>query len=141
MQSAANVLRVFVVAGSTQMATCGCLNVGVVGSDLGSSLVCIALSFGVQVVALILISRGAEAIRKGRKRGLGVAACALTLVLALLNLTLSCVAVQVELRREPFVVVASLGMALVVGVIGLIGAIRGLAILNKPEVLHYYERP
>jgi hypothetical protein len=139
MRNAASWLRWFVVTASVQICTCGCVNVLSIVDFVEASHLCLALPFLVQAIALIVVYRGAEAIGGRRKRGLGQASCILTLLLCGVQVLLPLMALANRPRPEAPFSCVSLGMAGVVVLIGMIGAMRGLLILNKPEVIRYFQ--
>jgi hypothetical protein len=140
MRSAAWWLRMFVLADGVQMSSCGCVNLVALAQEIdGSSPFCFIVPVLLQLVALVLIFNSARAIGRFRNRGLGLMGCILTLVLSVVQL-LPCLVLLPRQHGEPTVFVCSLGMPLAVAVVGLIAGIRGMAILNKPEVVGYFRR-
>jgi hypothetical protein len=139
MRTAASWLRTFVVVASLQTLTCGCINNIVLVRVMDGSAGCVLMLVFVEFVALILVFSSAGAIGGRRNRALGVMGCLLTLLLSVLQL-LPCLALVPARRGDPVPSVLSVSLSLVVAGIGLVGAIRGLSILNKPEVVSYYQR-
>jgi hypothetical protein len=132
-------LRLFVLAASAQLVTCGCASNIALAHEFDGSLACIALPIFIQLVSLFLVFTCAEATGRRRKRTLAVLGCWLTLAHSIVQL-LPCLAFLPSRNDEPALLVCSLGMALVVVLLGFIAAIRGLTVLNKPEVVQYFQQ-
>ncbi len=132
-------LRLFGVVASIELFTCGCFNSVALMQEMRGGVVCIAVPLGVQVLGLFFIFHGAEAIRAARKRGSGLASCVLTLIFSVVQIV-PCLFLLPGRRGEPEGLLCSLILPIVTGILGLIGAIRGLTILNKPEVVSYFQR-
>ncbi len=145
LRSAARWLRWFVGVSCVQLFTCGCGNgFMLVGQftprhDFGEGVVCFLIPFVLEIFSLVMIFKSAESTARSRKRGLAVAGCVLTLVLAGLHLLLPLLALLVGRRQDETFFLVSMGMAFVVAVVGLIGAVRGLMILNEAEVVRYFQ--
>jgi hypothetical protein len=139
MRTAASWLRTFVVAASMQILLCGCVNNVELVRAMDGSAPCVLMIVVVEFIALVLVFSSAGAIGGGRNRGLGVMGCVLTLLLSLFQL-LPCLVLIPARRGDPVPPFMSVVVALAVSGIGLVGAIRGLSILNKPEVVSYYQR-
>jgi hypothetical protein len=140
MRSAASWLRGFVIFATLHLISCGCVNVLALTGGVSGSIGCFIVTFAMQLVALILVFSSAESIARRRNRGLGLAGCFLTLVLSLVHVLLPLLALAAGPQGEPMFFLVSMGMAVAVAVIGTIAALRGLMILNKPEVIGYFQR-
>jgi hypothetical protein len=132
-------LRVFVVAASVQLVTCGCASNIALAHEFNGALGCIAVPIFLQLASLMFIFSGAEAIGRRRRRGLGVLGCVLTLIHSVVQL-LPCLAFLPSRNDEPALLACSMVMALVVALVGFIAGIRGLTILKKPEVVESFQR-
>ncbi len=139
MRKASWWLRLFGITATIEFIACGCLNFPALLREIEGTAFCIAMPLGLQVVGLFFIFRGAEAMYSARKRSLALAACVLTLIFSVVQL-IPCLFLLPGRRGGPEGLMCLLGLPIVTGLFGLIGAIRGLTILNKPEVVSYFRR-
>jgi hypothetical protein len=127
-----------------QMLTCGCFNCLSLSelAGLGVGLHMLA-AFLLPVVSLVLICSGASAMVRRRNRSLALTGCWMALTAASVQLVLPLAAIVMEQGRgnhfaDPPLYCASVVVALALGAVGFVGGVKGLTILNEPEVIQAF---
>jgi hypothetical protein len=149
LRSAAWWLKTAAGVGVVYTFTCGCVNTLAFGPQVASQARTAVILFVVRLIALGVMAAGADAIENRRSRALGLTGSILALLLSS-YLVLLPGAVVLDLLGivrgparppgDPSIVCVSLFSAVLVAGIGLVGGVRGLIVLNKPEVIRHFRR-
>jgi hypothetical protein len=150
LRSAARWLKAYAILGMVQLFTCGCLNDAVLRlGHLGDApVIAVTLGIVLRLIALAIILAGAQSMDRVSSRGLALTASVVALLTSAYLLRIPGMIVLAAWRRggvpflrdgpDPFCV--SLGLTVIVAAIGLVGGIRGLMVLNRPEVIRAFRR-
>jgi hypothetical protein len=151
LRSASNWLKAHAGIGIVHMFTCGCVNVLAFGALTGVGgelyLTGAILDVLLRLVAFGVIAAGADSMERRRSRALATTAAVLAplmgvylLVPAFLLLTTVGGRGRSSLTAEETILPAcfSLLLTILVAVLGVVGGIRSLVLLNKPEVLRAF---
>jgi hypothetical protein len=146
LRAAADWQRTYAGLASLHVLTCGCFNMLALLelTHVGIGLhVLVAVLF--PVVALFLIFSGAEAMAKRRNRPLALIGSFLAVAVAASQVLLPLAVITVAQAErggnfaDPSFYCVSLLLALALGIVGVIGGVKGLYLLHKPAVIQAFQ--
>jgi hypothetical protein len=144
LRAAADWQRTYAGLASVHVLTCGCFNLLALSELAGIGIgLHVLVAILLPVVALFLIFSGAEAMARRRNRPLALTGSFLAVAVAASQVLLPLAVTLVDQGgnghfADPSFYCVSLVIALALACVGVIGGVKGLLILTKPEVVRTF---